>query len=178
MKTLLNILVLALAIGRGHAQTNYACTITGTGGTFNFGVGPTITVHSNYLVSGSGIADGNYAYTGSHWIIPGSPYNPTLTQISGYWQITGNFGSPICTSSVGAFSAPPETPQVWAGPAWTAGGGVLPWTVVKSVGVDVVTYTSTNAAGAWQAIGTNHFDIPVAQPQQFFRAVLTISPPQ
>ena len=109
--------------------TNYSCTITGTNGTFTFGVGPTITVRSNYLVTGSGIADGNYAYTGSYWIIAGSPYNPTLTQVGGYWKITGNFGSPICTSSIGAFSAPPETPQVWTGSGWTGGGGVLPWTI-------------------------------------------------
>ena len=178
MKTLLTILALVLALGRGHAQTNYACTITGANGTFTFGIGPSITVCSNYIVSGSGIADGTYVYTGGHWIIPGSPYNPTLSQDGFHWTITGSFGSPVCTGSLYPFSAPPETTQTWTGSGWTEAGGVLPWTPIRTVGVDVVTFTSTNAAGAWQAIGTNHFDIPVAQPQQFFRSVLTITPPQ
>jgi hypothetical protein len=109
--------------------TNYSCKITGTNGSFTYGIGPSITVRSNYIVSGSSIADGNYAWNGSYWIIAGSPFNPALNQNGTSWQITGTAGSPVCTSSLGTFTAPPDSPQPWTGSGWTGGGGVLPFTI-------------------------------------------------
>jgi len=178
MKTLLAIYFLTMLMVTGHAQTNYACSIAGSGGTFIYGTIPSITVQSNYLVSGSVIADGNYTWDGTMWICPGTPDAPSLTQSGGVWTIfKPSFGNPSCSSSIGAFTARPDSPQTWTDSGWIAHAGVLPWTTIPSVGVDVVTLTSTNCTD-WLPFATNHFEIPSVQPQQFFRSVLTISQPQ
>lgn len=180
MKTLLTILSLALALSAGRAQTNYACTITGSGGTLVYGLLPSITVCSNYCVSGSGVADGNYVWNGAVWINSGVSPNAELFTVgtAGHeqWSLSQlNVPYLQCVSTLWVYSAPPETPQPWlTGTAWP----VLPWTITPSVGVDVVTFSSTNVDSDYQPLATNHFNIPAGQPQQFFRSVLTITQPQ
>jgi len=110
-------------------------------------------------------------------MIPGSLYNPSISQFGGFWTLTSSFGAKVCTGSVWIYSGAPDSPQTWSGSAWVVDGGVLPWTTFRAIGVDAVMLTSTNG-NDWSPFATNHFEIPSVQPQQFFRSVLTISQPQ
>jgi len=123
--------------------TNYNCTITGSGGSFIFGTGPTISVSSNYIVSGSVIVDGAFIWNGTQWVNSSVSPNATLGQSTGFWVFfKPSVGNPSISSSVGAYTSPPDTIQTWNNGGWIANGGVLPWSSLIVTNISHVNITS------------------------------------
>ena len=81
-----------------YFSTNYSCTITGNGGRFMItNGGNSILVYSNYVLTGSQIADGTYTWnSGSQkWI-------NNLIQLyiaSGFWSFFNSFSFASCNST-------------------------------------------------------------------------------